>query len=183
MLGNTQARYGWVSIILHWGLALAILTMFALGVWMVELDYYSPWYHPAPAWHKAAGVLIVGLMVLRWLWLVLNPRVVPLVHTRWELTLAKAVHGALYVAVVALGASGYLIATAEGQAVDVFGVLSVPAWQSEALFENQTDLAGELHAYIAYGLMGLVGLHLAGALKHHLLDKDATLRRMLGFKS
>lgn len=183
MLGNSEARYGWVSIILHWGLAVAILAMFVLGVWMVELDYYSPWYHPAPVWHKAAGVLIVGLMGVRWAWLRLNPRVAPLAHAPWELVLAKSVHGALYVAVVALGVSGYLIATAEGQGVEVFGAFSVPAWQSEALFENQADLAGEAHAYMAYGLMGLVGLHLAGVLKHHVLDKDATLRRMLGFKN
>ncbi|WP_178861782.1 cytochrome b [Thiomicrorhabdus cannonii] len=180
MFTNSTQGYGLISVLFHWLLALLIPGLFALGVWMVELDYYSEWYHRAPAIHKAVGVSVVGLMILRWIWLRLNPRVLPLMHADWEHLAAKTVHALLYLGVLLLGTSGYLIATAEGQGVKVFDVFEVPPLSAEALFERQADLAGEIHVYVAYGLMALVVLHVAGALKHHFIDRDATLRRMLG---
>lgn len=180
MFKNSTHRYGSVSVLFHWLLAVAILALFALGVWMVELDYYLEWYHRAPAIHKAIGVLVVAMMILRWLWVRVNPRVLPQMHAKWEHLAAKIVHALLYLGVLLLGVSGYLIATAEGQGVSVFAWFELPAMSAGALFEGQADVAGEIHTYLAYGLMSLVALHAAAALKHHFIDRDATLRNMLG---
>jgi cytochrome b561 len=74
--------------------------------------------------------------------------------------------------------SGYLISTADGRGIDVFGLFSLPATLSGV--ENQEDIAGKVHQSLAFILVALVVLHALAALKHHFLDRDATLKRMLG---
>jgi cytochrome b561 len=74
--------------------------------------------------------------------------------------------------------SGYLISTADGRAVEVFGWFSIPATLSG--LENQEDIAGEIHEWLAFTLIGLVMLHALAATKHHFINRDATLKRMLG---
>lgn len=176
MLGNQTSGYGWISILLHWVLALLILGLFGLGVWMVELSYYSTWYHDAPFIHKSLGVTVVMLMAVRLLWNRFQVKPVPLAHRRFEILSAKTVHGLLYLLVFLLGISGYLIATAEGHAIHVFGWFEWPAWVPP--FAGQADLAGAWHQGMAYGLMALVLLHALAALKHHFWDRDDTLKRM-----
>ena len=73
--------------------------------------------------------------------------------------------------------SGYLISTADGRSIEVFNWFEIPAFVTP--IENQEDLAGDVHFYLASTLMVLVALHGLAALKHHFLDKDATLKRML----
>jgi len=72
---------------------------------------------------------------------------------------------------------GYLISTAKGHGIDVFGLFEVPALIAGG--ESQGDIAGMIHEYLAYALIGLAALHALGALKHHLIDKDRTLLRMI----
>ena len=55
---NTASRYGWVSLSLHWLMALAVIGMFALGIWMRQLSYYDPWYRDGPSIHKGIGILL-----------------------------------------------------------------------------------------------------------------------------
>ena len=74
--------------------------------------------------------------------------------------------------------SGYLISTADERGISVFGLFEVPGFGS--LIDNQEDLAGVVHKYAAYLVIGLTLLHAAAALKHHFIDKDETLTRMLG---
>ena len=74
--------------------------------------------------------------------------------------------------------SGYLISTADGRAIEVFGLISVPALGS--LVENQEDIAGVFHKYAAYLLVTLAIMHALAAVKHHFIDKDQTLKRMIG---
>ena len=72
-LRNSSSRYGWVSIFMHWGVALAVFGLFALGLWMVGLDYYSTWRKDAPDLHKSIGLVLLGVMVLRVLWRFISP--------------------------------------------------------------------------------------------------------------
>ena len=72
-LRNSTSRYGWVSIFMHWGVALAVVGLFALGLWMVGLDYYSTWRKDAPDLHKSIGLVLLGVMVLRVLWRFVSP--------------------------------------------------------------------------------------------------------------
>jgi len=71
---NTPNRYGWLSIALHWSMALAVIGMFALGLWMRELSYYDPWYKDGPALHKSIGIVLFGLLIVRTVWRNVNMR-------------------------------------------------------------------------------------------------------------
>lgn len=86
----------------------------------------------------------------------------------------------LYLILFAIIISGYLISTADGQPISVFDWFSVPAVFTG---REQADLAGDVHLYLAWAVVVLSLLHAAGALKHHFIDKDITLKRMLGIKT
>jgi len=174
---NTPQAYGWVSILLHWLMALAVLAMFALGVWMRTLGYYDAWYHDAPYIHKALGMLLLFALCFRLFWRQINVRPA-LMGQMWEKFVALMVHRLHYVLLFGLMLTGYLIPTAEGVGIDVFGWFTVPAMLS--FTETQADMIGSLHRYAAWAAMALAAVHAGAALKHHWIDKDATLLRMLG---
>ena len=176
---NTPYRYGLISMLLHWGIALCVFGLFGLGVWMVELDYYSSWSHRAPALHKSLGLTLFALMLLRLFWRFISPPP-PALNSYSRLTRLGAAfgHAALYLGLFALMVSGYLISTADGRGIAVFGLFEVPA--SITSLPDQEDLAGWVHEYLAWGLVIFAGLHGLAALKHHFIDRDATLTRMLG---
>ncbi len=176
---NSASRYGLVSVLLHWLVALAVFGLFGLGLWMVGLDYYSSWYRTAPDLHKSVGILLFAVMLLRLGWRLVAAQPAALAsHDRLTRLAAKAGHALLYLLLFVLMGSGYLISTADGRPIEVFGLFSVPATLTG--LPRQEDLAGQVHEYLAWGLMALVAVHALAALKHHWLDRDATLLRMLG---
>lgn len=178
MLTNQANQYGLVQIALHWLIAVSIFGLFGLGLWMVDLTYYSPWYRTAPDIHRSIGVIVVSLMVLRLLWRLANPKVAPIgSHKTWERKLAQVTHGLMYALMLGLAISGYMITTAKGQPLNVFDWFAIPAVSFG--IEYQEDIAGDLHEIFAWSLIGLAILHIAGALKHHFVDRDNTLKRML----
>jgi cytochrome b561 len=87
------------------------------------------------------------------------------------------VHITLYVAIFLMFLTGYLISTADNRGIDVFNWFTVPALG--AFFENQEDIAGNIHEWLSYSLIGLAVIHLLAALKHHYVDKNDVLKRML----
>ncbi|EXU74600.1 MULTISPECIES: cytochrome b [Erwinia] len=176
---NTPTRFGHISVLLHWLVALAVYGMFALGLWMVTLGYYDSWYHPAPELHKSIGITLFTVMVARVIWRFISPPPKPLASYSTATRIsAVAVHLLLYGILFAIFISGYLISTADGQPIEVFGLFSVPA-TLEGLGE-QADLAGEIHLWLAWSVVILSVLHALAALKHHFIDRDSTLKRMLG---
>ncbi|MFO8025472.1 cytochrome b [Thiohalophilus sp.] len=176
--GNTTTDYGPVAIIFHWLTALVIVGLFALGLWMVELTYYDSWYTEAPAIHKSVGLLLFALVLLRLIWRLGNPRPEPL-GAPVEKRLAGGMHLLLYLFMFAVLISGYLISTAKGKPIVVFDWFSVPATVHD--LPDQEDIAGLIHFWLAWGLIILSSGHTLAALKHHYIDRDATLRRMLRF--
>lgn len=181
-LRNSSSRYGVVSIVLHWGVALAVFGLFGLGLWMVGLDYYSAWRKTAPDLHKSIGLTLLAIMLVRVLWRFISPPPpAPANHGPLTRFAAKAGHGLLYVGLFGVMITGYLISTADGVGIPVFGLFEVPALVSD--LPNQADVAGEIHFYLAWGLVIFAGLHGLAALKHHFIDRDATLTRMLGRKA
>lgn len=178
MLKNTETRYGVIAKSLHWLMALLIISIFALGLYMVELSYYDRWYKDSLELHKSTGLLIALLWVLRLVWKHLNPAPRPLSQHVLEVRAAHLAHLALYVLIILICISGYLISTADGDGIAFYGLFDVPATITG---EDQEDNAGIVHKYLAWALILIVGLHIAGAWKHHLFDKDDTLRRMLPF--
>ncbi len=182
MWRNSRQQYGIVSITLHWLVALLVFSLFGLGLWMVELDYYHGWYQRAPDLHKSIGITLFGIMLLRLVWRYSNSRPAPLASlANWEKRLSGWLHVLFYPLLFVLMLSGYLISTADGRAIAVFDLFRVPA--TLTAIPDQEDVAGLVHQWLAYTLIGLVALHALAALKHHFLDRDGTLKRMLRGKS
>ncbi|WP_454256452.1 cytochrome b [Pseudomonas sp. Marseille-Q8238] len=176
---NSTSRYGLTSIVLHWVVAVVVLGLFGLGLWMVGLDYYSSWRHTAPELHKGIGLTLFAVMLLRLLWRFLSPPPpAPANHGPLTRIASKAGHAFLYLGLFVLMISGYLISTADNRGISVFGLFEVPATITS--IPQQADVAGLVHEYLAWGLVIFAGLHALAALKHHFIDRDATLVRMLG---
>lgn len=173
----TQQVYHPLQKLLHWLMALLVPALFGVGLWMTGLSYYSEWYKTAPDLHKSFGVLLAILLVLRLaaLWLLGKPQAQ---GTPLERHLAALVHTGIYLLLFSIVVTGYLISTEDGRPIVVFAMLELPSLGK--LFENQADIAGAWHYYLAWTLIGLVLLHALAALKHHFIDKDETFIRMIG---
>lgn len=176
---NTSNRWGLVTVVIHWLTAATVICMFVLGLWMVDLDYYSQWYQSAPFIHKSTGIVLLLVTVARLVWRLLNAKPSPLEnHGAFEIRAAGLAHALIYILLFSMMLSGYLISTADGRAIDVFGLFSVPATLHG--IDKQEDIAGSVHFVLAILLMTLVTLHASAAVKHHVVDRDRTLIRMLG---
>ncbi len=174
---NTNQSYGLLSITIHWVMALFIFFMFGLGLYMVELTYYDSWYKGSLDLHKSLGLMLFFLLNVRLIWRFSNIRPITLSATRWVAIAGHTAHFLLYGVTIVLMLSGYFISTADGRDIEVFNLFRLPALPFS--IENQEDIAGDIHEVLAWGLMTLVAIHISAALKHHFLDKDRTLIRML----
>lgn len=178
---NTVYHYGWLAILLHWSSAVLLIALFSLGYWMVDLGYYHVWYKDAPDLHRSFGTVLFCLMTFRiiWKWCQVQPKTLDS-YTKVERVIGKIVHSLLYLLSFIIMCSGYLISTADGHSINVFQLIHIPSMGQ--LFENQEDITGDIHKYAAYIIMGMVVSHILAALKHHFIDKDITLRRMITLK-
>ncbi len=175
---NTVTSFGFFSILLHWTMAVLIIAMFFLGQYMVGLDYYDPWYHSAPSWHKSIGICLFVLLIVRFIWKMIQITPSPFSNYKpWELKIAKFTHWSFYVLLLACCISGYYIATAKGVGIDLFGLIDIPALTS--LQESQAEIIEDIHEVSTWLLVVLFLLHFAAAMKHHFIDKDNTLIRMV----
>jgi cytochrome b561 len=175
VIWDTEEHYGLVSVFLHWVMAVAVFALFALGLWMVRLDYYSPYYQSAPNLHRSAGIILFAVLFLRITWRLANNKPNRATLTDFEQRASRLVHAALYALLVALMLSGYLISTADGRSIEVFNWFSLP---SPGKSEGLEDAAGFIHEWIAYAVMALAGLHAAAAVKHRMVDRDKVSNRM-----
>ena len=176
---NTENAYGWIAIAFHWVTAIFVFVLFGLGLWLDRLGYYDPLYRTIPAIHKGLGFFLVLIVLARLFWKLKN--IVPIkipTHKKYEVILARVVHVFFYIALVTMFVSGYLVTTAAGQSFDVFGWFALPAVVTSV--ENLEDFALEIHEWLAWGIISIAVLHALAALKHHFIDKDSTLKRMLG---
>lgn len=171
-------NWGFSMVIIHWLSAIAVIGLFALGWWMVDLTYYSDWYKTAPYIHKSIGILLAVLTLFRVFWRLTHKRPAPL-GSQKEQWMSAMAHYLMYLLLILLFTSGYLISTADGRGIEVFNWFVIPGFGS--VIENQEDLAGDIHEWLAYTLIALAALHALAAFKHHLIDKDKTLTRMIKF--
>ncbi len=179
MLKNSDTRYGLVARTLHWLMALLLAALFALGWYMTEISYYDPWYKVSFDLHKSFGVVALVLGLARIGWALLDPGPPLAVSMKpWERLAAKAGHYALYALLVLVPVSGYLISTADGHPVRVFGLFDIPALLPP--IDGMEDIAGLVHYFLGFGGAWLVVIHALAALKHQYLDRDGTLDKMIG---
>ncbi len=170
--------YTRVAIAIHWVMAIAIFSQIIMGLYMTSLTYYDPGYRIWPWWHKSIGICLLILLCLRIIWRRMNPPPAPLEsHQRWEVTTAHLTHITLYILIGIIAITGYLISTADGRGIDFFNLFTIPATITQ--IPDQEDITGLIHLYLSYLLLAVIGLHLAGALKHHFMDRDTTLLRMI----
>jgi len=176
-LKNTNNGYGVTAILVHWVFAVTFIALFSVGIYMVELTYYDPLYKTLPDLHRSAGIILLALLFFRFAWKLVNPHPDPEPNLkRHEILGAEIVHWLLYLLPLAIMVSGYLITTADGSSIDVFGLFEVPAILPAQ--KGREEIAGDIHFYLAYATIGLAALHALAALKHHFIDRDKTLTRM-----
>lgn len=179
MLRNTGKSFGLISKSLHWSMAILLTGLFIVGLYMTGLDYYDSLYHTLPWWHKSFGLLTVLLLIIRFVWKLVNQEPEALTtHKKWEVFLANITQRLFYFLILLIGISGYFISTAKGKGIEFFTLFEVPAITAE-IEEERADLIGNAHELMAILLAVFVVLHILGALKHHFFDKDETLRRMI----
>ena len=175
------ARYTPVAIALHWLLGLAILGMFAVGLYMADLPF-SPLRLKLYNWHKWAGISLLALSLLRLLWRLTHrppalPSAIAQAMPSWQTRAYHATHHGLYGLFFAVPLIGWAYSSAAGFPIVLFGQLPLP----DLLAPNKelAELIKPLHELSAFALVGLAGLHMAAALKHHFIDRDGLLARML----
>jgi len=169
-------RWHPVSIALHWLLALMIVGSLGVGLYMTGLPF-SPLRLQLYNWHKWAGVTILALSALRLLWRLTHRPPADAPMPRWQRRTAHAAHGALYLLFFAVPLAGWAYSSAAGFPVVLFGVLPLPDFVGAD--RELSEALKPLHRMLAYTLAAVVVLHVAGALKHHFIDRDGLLLRMM----
>ncbi len=160
---------------LHRIIALLMIGMIALGWTLSEMDYEAPSYAMLRQLHRTVGLALFPLGVAHFMAYAFMPRPALSVKlTSWEKGLAKLAHMFLLYVVVAIPVAGYLMS---GDKLVILGDITVPA-----LFELTKSLRKtlfEVHETLAWMAAAIIGLHVAAALKHHFIDKDDTLKKMM----
>ena len=194
---DSASRYTKTAVVLHWLIAFCIFGMFALGWYMADLPKEAPkqmaydifnwgiytWQLAAEATprtfyfnlHKSLGVTIMALITLRFVWRITH-RPPPLLATykEWEQKLAHGTHHLLYLLMIALPVSGIIMATYSKYGIKWFGKPLVQGLDNNPMRE----IFKEAHEVIGIMILVVIGLHILGAIKHKLIDKDGTLKRM-----
>lgn len=173
-----EQRYSMTAIVLHWLVAVLIIGTFSLGVVMTDIPGISPTKLKYYSWHKWAGVTILALAAARLLWRLTHaapgyPDSMP----AWQRGAAGGLHHLLYLLMFAVPLSGYFYTLAAGYPVVYFGLFELPV-----LIDKNPDLKPLLegvHYWLNMTLLAAVLLHIAAALKHHFIDRDGVLKRML----
>lgn len=172
-------HYTPVAITLHWLVAFGLLGAFTLGLYMQELPL-SPAKLRLYSYHKWAGVTIFLLVLARLAWRATHPPP-PLPGTMplWQRRLAQLAHQLLYVLLVAIPLSGWLMSSAKGFQTVWFGIVPLP----DLLAKDKVlgEALAEVHSALNFSMATLVCVHVGAALKHHLLERDDVLARMLPF--
>lgn len=180
-LKNTRDHYSLVAQLFHWITVPVVVMLFGLGFWMVDLGYYDAWYQKAPRLHTGWGSLLGFFIMIRLIYRACFRYPQPLSsHKPVEQRLGRLMHFSLYGIMVGVIISGYIMVTVKGDPLPVFDWFELPPlFQSE---RNLQDQAGRIHEILAYLLMVFVAVHGLAAVKHHFIDRDATLKRMAGRK-
>jgi cytochrome b561 len=185
MLKNSATEYGTFSKVMHWVMAAIILTLLAVGIYMADLpmdteaqkQYALQFY----GMHKSFGVIILLLLAVRLVWLKVSPNpALPAVFDGKERLLVEGLKKLLYLLMIIMPVSGYLMSSAEGHPVLFFGLFELPALIGKN--EEFGDILGEVHEIAGYTLLVVILVHMAGAIKHRLKEKGSErdiLQRML----
>ena len=172
----SQGRYSAAAITLHWLIALAVIGQF-IGMRYAEgLERTDPMMGTVFMLHKSTGLTILVLTLIR-LGIRIPRGFLPLPEhmAGWEVVLARTTHIGFYALLLLMPLTGWIFGISAERGLDWYGLFSVPPLPLKGLAE----LAHEFHEYGAWVLLALFVLHVSGALKHHFLDRDLVLTRMI----
>jgi cytochrome b561 len=178
MLNNSKTTWGWPARTLHWLGAAIILVLLAHGWWMTHMTA-RPDRLANYAWHAALGYDFMVLIVLRLIWRWLNPvPELPVDSKPWERLAAHAAHWSLYLLMLVVSFTGWLVATTFRVPItkDLLGI-DIPAIVTTVERPTRQWIEGS-HKMLAYVLAAVVVVHILGALRHHLFKRNDVLRRM-----
>ena len=171
-------KYTKTAMLLHWLTALLIIWGFAVGVSMVDIPGLTPAKLKYFSWHKWLGITVLGIACVRLLWRLRHPApAYPAAMPNWQKTAASGLHGVLYFLIFAIPISGYLYSLSAGVPVVYLGIVPLPI-----LIDPNPELKPilkEVHYLLNMALLGGVVMHALAALKHHFIDHDGILKRML----
>lgn len=171
------ARYGAVAIAFHWLIAAALVALYWIGWSMTDLPL-GPDKLTAYALHKSIGLTVLVAAAARLLWRATHrPPALPADMAPWQRIVAAATHWSLYALLLLIPLSGWFLNGTTGFPISWFGLVGVP--NLVAADPGMKDLAAEVHEFFGKVLLALVALHVAGALHHHFVLRDAILTRML----
>jgi cytochrome b561 len=175
--GPRREQYGPVAIALHWLTALLLVGSFTIGLSMVGLPLSRQklqWY----AWHKWIGITVFLVTSLRLAWRATHAAPDPLqTMPPWQRRASVLVHDTLYLLLLVIPLSGWIYSSSTGVQVVYLGLVPLPD-----LVPKDRELARVLlivHLTLNFALFSLVCVHTAAALKHHFIDRDTVLTRML----
>ena len=173
-MAEPRNRYSIVSLILHWLIAALVVTQVAL-ITVYESTESRDFVNA----HKSVGLTILVLTLVRLGWRIANPAI-PLPDTmrRWEKLLARATHILFYAFLIGMPLVGWAASSANGREIVWFGLFQWPLLP----IDGGREMAGQLmdlHELAAKALYVLLALHIVGALKHHFVDRDNVLHRMI----
>lgn len=183
MTTATPTRYGTVAMTLHWLIAIAILALLVVGKYMNGLPDDDPNKFNLYQMHKSFGITVLVLTVVRIAWRLMHPvPALPAGLPAWQRWGAHLSHFGLYALMLAIPLSGWAVASSSpwGIPTILFGAVELPNLpvaadkETNEFFEETHELLGNL-------MILLLILHVLAALKHHFVDRDTVLRRMLPF--
>lgn len=169
--------YTRTSIALHWLIALLIFSAFPLGVYMADLPF-SPSRLKLYSYHKWLGVTVFLLAIARVAWRIGHPAPPPPAgQPAWQRIATVATHHLLYVLILAVPVSGWLMSSAKGFQTVYLGIIPLP----DLLTKNKElgDALAVVHQVLNFTMAALVITHVAAALKHYVVDRDEVLGRMI----
>lgn len=174
---DAPEKFSGMTVALHWLLAVAMIAMLVFGLILEEMER-GELKSALMWWHKGLGVALLAFAAGRLFWRLGNgmpTAVAPL--PSWQETAAKATHWFLLLGTLFMPISGIMLSLGNGRAIDVLGLFTIPAGDKNELLH---EIGEVVHGAGGKLLLIAIALHVAGALKHHLIDRDGTMRRMLG---
>ena len=176
-LANTRAAYGWIAIALHWISAIGVAGMYLLGERMEDAPDRAAKI-AAQGIHVSVGVLLFTFLLARLLWSVSQPRPLPIERNRWFRIAARIVQALFLLMIAVLMVTGPLSIWSAARPIAVFDLFSL-ASPFPTRLDWLHELAEEVHGAATKLFWPLIVLHVGGALKHLVVDRDGTVQRML----
>lgn len=171
-----EHTYGSVARTLHWIVFGLLAVQYTVGLTMPHIRRDTP-QAGLVNWHMSLGATVIFFVVLRLIWRIVRPTPLSTAMPKWDRIVSKATHDLLYLLLIVVPLLGWAAAGFYGYSVRIFGIVPLPALAAKGTEWAHT--AGDVHNFMVYVLLTLIGLHVAGGLYHYFIVRDRVLQRML----